>query len=125
MERYKNLYNEIILESDKDVNKLHEFIKKRKEGADKIRKSSEDKGGSAKLTAVHFAAKEKPYSHALDIATKEDYKKILKSKGDELASKLKSWHTMSQRDFQTLMGQLEAYGEVYIKCVKPNSMQID
>jgi hypothetical protein len=125
MEKYQRLYNEIILESDKNVNKLHEFVKKRKEGADKIRKTAEDKGGASKLTAIHFAAKEKPYSHALDIATEEDYKKTLKSKGDELVSKLKQWHTMSQRDFQTVMGQLEAYGEVYIKCVKPNSVQID
>lgn len=125
MAKYNDLYNSIILESDKDVNKLHEFVKKRKEGAAKIQKSSEDKGGAAKLTAIHFAAKEKPYSHALDISTKEDYEKILKSKGNELVTKLKQWHTMSQRDFQTVMGQLEAYGEVYIKCVKPNSVQID
>ena len=32
---------------------------------------------------------------------------------------------MSQKEFQHVMGQLEAYGEVYIKSVKPDSIKLD
>jgi hypothetical protein len=121
MENFKSLYDSIILEKNNDVNNLHEFIEKRKSGADKIRKAAEAKGGPAKLTADHFAAKERPYKEALSLSTKENCSKTLKKKAQALVSKLKSWHSMSQKEFQTVMGQLEAYGEVYIKSIKPNS----
>jgi hypothetical protein len=122
MDTFKTLSESIILEKNNDVNNLHEFIEKRKTGADKIRKAAEAKGGPAKLTAVHFAAKERPYKEALSLSTKENCSQTLKKKAQVLVSKLKSWHTMSQREFQDVMGQLEAYGEIYIKTVKPNSM---
>lgn len=122
MDTFKKLSETIILEKNNDVNNLHEFIEKRKTGADKIRKAAEAKGGPAKLTAVHFAAKEKPYKEALSLSTKENCSQTLKKKAQVLVSRLKSWHTMSQREFQDVMGQLEAYGEIYIKTVKPNSM---
>jgi len=122
MDTFKKLSETIILEKNNDVNNLHEFIEKRKTGADKIRKAAEAKGGPAKLTAVHFAAKEKPYKEALNLSTKENCSQALKKKAQVLVSRLKSWHTMSQREFQDVMGQLEAYGEIYIKTVKPNSM---
>ena len=125
MKSFKELSNQILLEANEDIGKLHEFIEKRKSGADKIRKSSEAKGGPSILTAIHFAAKEIPYKQALDLSTKDTCKKTLKKKGDELIAKLKSWDTMSQKEFQHVMGQLEAYGEVYIKCVKPNSLKTD
>ena len=122
MDTFKTLSESIILEKNNDVNNLHEFIEKRKTGADKIRKAAEAKGGPAKLTAVHFAAKERPYKEALSLSTKENCSQTLKKKAQVLVSRLKSWHTMSQREFQDVMGQLEAYGEIYIKTVKPNSM---
>lgn len=122
MDTFKTLSESIILEKNNDVNNLHEFIEKRKTGADKIRKAAEAKGGPAKLTAVHFAAKEKPYKEALSLSTKENCSQTLKKKAQVLVSRLKSWHTMSQREFQDVMGQLEAYGEIYIKTVKPNSL---
>jgi hypothetical protein len=125
MKTFNELSNKILLEANQDIDKLHEFIEKRKSGADKIRKSSEAKGGPSILTAIHFAAKEIPYKQALELSTKDSCNKTLKKKGDELASKLKSWHTMSQKEFQHVMGQLEAYGEVYIKSVKPDSIKLD
>jgi hypothetical protein len=125
MEKFNGLYDDIILESKKDVNHLHEFIEKRKAGAKKIQKSSEEKGGASKLTAIHFAAKEKPYNQALNIKTKETFDKTIKEKSDKLVSKLREWHNMSQNEFQTVMGQLEAYGELYIMSTKPNSIKID
>lgn len=125
MEKFNKLTNKILLEAKEDITELHKFIEKRRSGADKIRKSSEAKGGPAKLTAIHFAAKEIPYKKALELSTKDTCNKILKKKGDELLSKLKSWHKMSQREFQAVMGELEAYGEVYIKSVKPDSIKLD
>jgi hypothetical protein len=125
MKSFNKLTDNLLLEAKEDVNELHKFIEKRKSGADKIRKSSEAKGGPSKLTAIHFAAKEVPYKQALQLSTKDSCNKTLKKRGDELASKLKSWHTMSQKEFQHIMGQLEAYGEVYIKSVKPDSIKLD
>lgn len=125
MQSFNKIANDFLLEAKEDINELHAFIEKRKSGADKIRKSSEAKGGPSKLTAIHFAAKEIPYKQALALSTKDTCSKVLKQKGNELASKLRSWHTMSQKEFQTVMGQLEAYGEVYIKSVKPNSVKLD
>jgi gas vesicle protein len=125
MESFNQIANKILFEANEDINELHEFIQKRKSGADKIRKSSEAKGGPSKLTAIHFAAKEIPYKQALQLSTKDNCNDSLKKKGNELASRLKNWHQMSQKEFQTVMGQLEAYGEVYIKSVKPNSVKLD
>jgi hypothetical protein len=124
MDTFNKLADQIITEANKDVNDLHDFIQTRKKGADKIRKSSEAKGGASKLTAIHFAAKEKPYNQALRISKEKDNAKLLKAKADVLARKIQRWHTMSQREFQTVMGELEAYGEVYIKSVKPDSVKL-
>lgn len=115
MENFNRLMEEILTESRKNVNEFEKFLKARKSGADKIRRTAEAKGGPAKLTAIHFAAKEKPYDQALRMLDKENYSKMLKSKADALASKIKGWHKMSQREFQDVMGQLEAYGEVYLE----------
>ena len=40
-------------------------------------------------------------------------------------NKLKNWKNLSQRQFQALMGELEAYGEIYIKIKKPNSINLN
>ena len=125
MDNFNKIFNQIISESKKDANDISSFIEGRKKGADKIRKQAEAKGGASKLTAIHFAAKEKPYTQALSMTTKKGFEKTLKSKGDSIAARLQQWHSLSQKDFQTLMGQLEAYGEVYIRSVKPNSIKLD
>lgn len=123
MKIFNEAYNNLLSEySNKD---LISFIEKRKAGAQKIKKSSEAKGGAAKLTAIHFAAKDVPYKQAIAMANKDNCAEKLKQKGDELMTKLKSWDTMSQKEFQAVMGQLEAYGEVYIKTIKPDSLKLD
>ncbi len=40
---------------------------------------------------------------------------FIKAKADECFDKIKNWDKMSQKDFQHVMGQLEAYGEFYIR----------
>ena len=38
--------------------------------------------------------------------------------------KLQDIDSLSQRQFQFISGTLEAYGEQYIRCVKPNSYKV-
>ena len=121
MQKFNQLMDEILTESKKPVKEFEKFLEARKSGADKIRRTAEAKGGSAKLTAIHFAAKEKPYNQALRTLEKPDFEKTLKSKANALASRIQQWHKMSQREFQDLMGQLEAYGEVYLEHKKKGS----
>ena len=65
MNSFVNLVESLITEAGnffksnkKDPKDLLTFIEKRSKGAKKIQKMSEDKGGFALLTAVHFKAKE-------------------------------------------------------------------
>lgn len=104
-----------------DPEDLFTFITKRSEGAKKIQKTAEDKGGYATLTAIHFKAKEVPYSHCSK-HSKDNDSKFVKEKADECFEKLKTWDKMSQREFQHVMGQLEAYGEVYIRSIEDKGM---
>ena len=115
MQKFNQLMEDILTESKKTVNEFEKFIETRKSGADKIRRTAEAKGGAAKLTAIHFAAKEKPYNQALRTLEKADFEKVLKSKANALAARIQQWHKMTQREFQDLVGQLEAYGEVYLE----------
>ncbi|NBP04074.1 MAG: hypothetical protein EBU90_29070 [Proteobacteria bacterium] len=110
---------EILIESylkgnPKDPEDLETFITKRSEGAKKIQHQAEAKGKFSTLTAIHFKAKEKPYKEAHKAAKSKDSKTI-KEKASSCYKKLASWKTMSQRDFQHVMGELEAYGEVFIR----------
>lgn len=90
------------------------FIEKRSVGAKKIAESATKKGKYSILTAIHFKAKEVPYNFCHKNYNSEDSKAI-EEKADECFNKLKNWKNMSQREFQHVMGQLEAYGEVYIR----------
>lgn len=92
-----------------------EFVEKRKKGAADIQKKAEAKGGAALLTAVHFAAKQKPYEYALKVCEKENSAELIKDKADEILEELDDWSNLSQQRFQQLMGMLEAYGEVYLQ----------
>jgi hypothetical protein len=96
------------------VNEICTFINKRAGGAKKIQNAAASKGGVATLTAIHFKAKEVPYKNCQKHCEDGNIEYI-KEKADECFDKLKSWDKMSQREFQHVMGQLEAYGEVYIR----------
>lgn len=98
----------------KDPEDLSTFVEKRSAGAKKIAKMASDKGGFSLLTAVHFKAKETPYKVCAKHADDPD-SSFIKGKADECFEKLKNWDKMSQKDFQHVMGQLEAYGEFYIR----------
>jgi hypothetical protein len=98
----------------KDPEDLSTFVDKRSAGAKKIAKMATDKGGLSLLTAVHFKAKEVPYKVCAKHSDDSD-SSFVKKKADECFDKLKNWDKMSQKDFQHVMGQLEAYGEFYIR----------
>jgi hypothetical protein len=97
-----------------NVEDLKLFIEKRAAGAKKIAESAAKKGKYSTLTAIHFKAKEVPYNFCSKNYTEEDHKHI-EEKADRCFNQLKSWKKMSQREFQAVMGELEAYGEVYIR----------
>ena len=109
----KNLVNA----DKKDPKDLSTFVKKRSAGAKKIETMAFDKGGYSTLTGIHFKAKEVPYKHCAKHVDDEN-STFIKEKADECFEKLKQWHKMSQKEFQHVMGQLEAYGEFYIRSLE-------
>lgn len=104
--------------------KFDEFLHKRKSGASKIEAQTKAKGGYSLLTAIHYAAKQKPYADALKWKNKAGKEKHFKTKAKEIYSKLSDLDSLTQREFQSLMGELEVYGEVYIRSIKPNSIKL-
>jgi len=113
---------EALKERMTDEESLKEFLHKRLAGAKKIQAQAEKKGGYSTLTAIHFKAKFKPYSECMKHVDGADF---AKKAADECFEKLKNWDKMSQREFQAVMGELEAYGEVYIRETKPNSIKLN
>jgi glycyl-tRNA synthetase beta subunit len=103
-----------LLESVK-LDKFQEFLETRKKGAAKIAKSAQEKGGPSLLTAQHFKAKEVPYKKAIEHVSDETREKYYSEEAEKCLKKLNSWKTMTQKEFQTVMGELEVWGEVYIK----------
>jgi hypothetical protein len=116
---FDNKLNFLLEKSTKGAPEtLPEFLETRKAGAEKIAKAAKEKGGPSLLTAAHFKAKRVPYTQAIKHAkAREDSKPLegCKERADELVKMLKNWHKMSQTEFQKITGELEAYGESYIK----------
>jgi hypothetical protein len=119
-----NLYIEEVEEDLKDK-KFQLFLAKRKEGASKLASQTKAKGGFSILTAIHFEAKEKPYAESLKHSDMKNKEAFFKKKAKEVYDKLSNLDRMSQREFQTLMGELEVWGEVYIRAKKPSSIKLD
>ena len=111
MENHFDTFVEKVVK-DCDCTEEHkEFIEKRAAGARKIQHAAAAKGGPAMLTSIHFKAKEVPYAQSIKHVNSP---KFIEQKAEECVRKLSRWKTMSQREFQTVMGQLEAYGESFI-----------
>jgi hypothetical protein len=115
---FESLLSESFLKGNKtDPDDLEVFIKKRSQGAQKIQQSADAQGGFSTLTAIHFKAKEIPYKQSLKHSG-DDNSSFFKKKADECFAKLRNWKNMSQKEFQHVMGQLEAYGEIYIRSIE-------
>jgi len=109
-------YDKVNEESSNEI--YEEFIEKRMKGASKIATTAEEKGSFAALTGYHFKAKEKPYKDCFAKRENEDKEKYIKEKAQEAFQKLKNWDKMSQKEFQSLTGVFEVYGEVYIQSMQ-------
>jgi len=115
MDKFNQLAT-LVIESKQD-DKYAEFVEARKAGAKKIQVAAEAKGGPAILTAQHFKAKAKPYAMALEHVHDKDREKMYAKHATECLRKLQNWKKMTQKEFQATMGELEVWGEVYIKSV--------
>jgi len=100
------------------------FLTKRLAGAEKIHAMTQKKGGFSLLTAIHYKAKLRPYAESEKWAEKEGKEDHYKAKAKEAYEKLKNLDSLSQKEFQSLMGELEVWGEVYIRATKPNSIKL-
>lgn len=100
------------------------FVTKRAAGAKKIEETARKKGSYAILTAYHFAGKVKPYADGLKRSKKENKAEHFKEKYKEVYAKLKDIDSLSQKEFQTITGTLEAYGELYIQANTPKDYTV-
>ena len=128
-EKYQLILEKRVQPDPTTEESLKQFLSKRAEGAAKLASTSKEKGGFATLTAIHFAAKAKPYKEAekMENAPDKDCDKAnahYKKMADEVYAKLKDLDSLSQKEFQALMGELEVWGEVYIRATKPESLKI-
>jgi len=129
-----NSIYQLILEKRVDTDpssaeSFERFLDKRLAGAEKLAESTKAKGGYSTLTAIHYAAKAKPYAECIKLNSqhKEDQEKVnelYKQKAEDVYNKLSDLDSLSQKEFQALMGELEVYGEVYIRATKPESLKI-
>lgn len=114
--QFTDLFEKVI---DNLTEMFSVFVTKRAAGAKKIEESARKKGSYAILTAYHFAGKVKPYADALKWSKKEKKEEYFKEKYIEAYTKLKNIDSLSQKEFQTITGVLEAYGEVYLQAKTP------
>ena len=122
---FERLFEKVITNETEAEQEFNLFLKKRLAGAEKIQAMTEKKGGFSLLTAIHYKAKLKPYAESEKWAEKEGKEEHFKSKAKEVYEKLKDLDNLSQKQFQALMGELEVWGEVYIRATKPNSIKLD
>jgi len=121
---FDRLFEKVITNETKAEEAFNEFLSKRLAGAEKIQAMMEKKGGYSTLTAIHYKAKLKPYAESEKWAEKDSKEEHYKAKAKEVYEKLKDLDSLSQREFQALMGELEVWGEVYIRATKPNSIKL-
>ena len=129
LERYYDILAEPVIEEKKKEEQsseksLNEFLVKRLEGARKIEKQTAEKGGYSTLTAIHYKAKLKPYMESEKWSKRANKEEHYKTKAKEVYAKLRDLDKLSQKEFQALMGELEVWGEVYIRTVKPDSIKL-
>jgi hypothetical protein len=122
---FERLFEKVITNETEAEQEFNLFLKKRLAGAEKIQAMTEKRGGFSLLTAIHYKAKLKPYAESEKWAEKEGKEEHFKSKAKEVYEKLKDLDNLSQKQFQALMGELEVWGEVYIRATKPNSIKLD
>jgi hypothetical protein len=96
-----------------------DFLKNRKEGAKKSADMAKEKGGDSILSYYHFAAKSKPYSKVISIFKNEGLDAVLKLCKTEYKNLMKTVDlNMDQKKYQAVVGEIEVYGECFIRLSK-------
>lgn len=93
-----------------------QFLKNRKAGAQESAKKAKEKGGDAILSYYHFAAKDMPYAEIIRKLREEGLKptiQLCKEKYKNLIDQVDL--DMDQKKYQYIVGEIEVYGECYIK----------
>lgn len=106
---------DLLNEVKEDSPEFEEFSSKRRDGAEKIADNAKEKGGLAMLTYNHFIVKLPYYDKAKKgkfdpEQGKREYKRLL----DRLVKATEDV-SISQTEFQRLVGKIEVIGELIIK----------
>jgi hypothetical protein len=98
-----------------------EFVQKRLESAKKFFALFKERGKFSTLSAWHFGAKIKPYLMAKRWSKKpaKEREHLFKERYKRAYLRLKNLDKLSQKDFQSVSGVLETYGELYLQSKKP------
>ena len=95
------------------------FLHNRKKGAKETADKAKEKGGDAILSYYHFAAKNKPYAQIINTFKSEGLKASLKLCKNEYKRLMKECDLdMNQKQYQAIVGEIEVYGECYIRLSK-------
>jgi len=114
MIEYNKKYQELIEAYNPD--KMKSYLDNRKKSAQDAADKAKEKGGDAMPSFYHFDAKVKAYDKCYKIVKKDDRLIVLQEKSSDSLKELKKFKNMSQRVFQKIVGELEVWGELFIKC---------
>jgi DNA invertase Pin-like site-specific DNA recombinase len=95
------------------------FLANRKAGAKASAAAAKEKGGDAMLSYYHFAAKDKPYADIIRSMKQDGLKSTLKLCKQQYKNLMSNVDLdMSQKDYQRVVGEIEVFGECYIRLQK-------
>jgi hypothetical protein len=103
-------FNEYVNEK---THELVQFCEDRRSGASKILNQARAKGGLSQLTIWHFAAKLPEYDACIKAIKAGKPASYFQNQQIKLVRQLNS--IRNQHKFQEVMGQVEVWGEVFIK----------
>ena len=94
-----------------------EFITNRRKGAQNNASDAKAKGGDAMLSYYHFAAKDKPYREVMQALKNDGLQSAIKFCKNETKRVIRELDFIkdTQKEFQQIVGEIEVYGECYIK----------
>lgn len=97
-----------------------DFLINRRKGAADIAARAKAKGGDAILTFYHFQIKDSCYASVMKVLKNDGLKEAIKFAKSETKRVMNELDFINdtQKEFQALMGQIEVFGECYIKLLE-------
>lgn len=94
-----------------------EFLKNRRKGAQNNAADAKAKGGDAILSYYHFSVKDKPYREVMQVLKNDGLQAAVKFCKNETKRVIRELDFIkdTQKEFQQIVGEIEVYGECYIK----------